>query len=261
MTSSEPFEGLEAGYAQLRPDYPHPVLSALAEHAERALPHAERAVALDVGAGTGISTRALARALGPRFLCVAVEPGEGMRAQAKADHDPTLPVRHVGAAAERLPFRHHSCTLVMAAQALHWFDRPVFYDEARRVLAARGLIAVLQNNRELEASSFMEAYETFLEENSPGYHRDYRAFDMEAELAAAGFAPVQPVTHRWERTMTHMEFTAMTLTSTRMQGAVRRMGEPVTIRAVLGILETYAPGGRVTVPYRTELFVGINSTP
>jgi hypothetical protein len=44
--------------------------------------------------------------------------------------------------AERSAIASDSASLVTVAQALHWFDHPAFYAEARRVLVARGVLAV-----------------------------------------------------------------------------------------------------------------------
>jgi SAM-dependent methyltransferase len=46
------------------------------------------------------------------------------------------------APAERSGLDDASVDLVTAAQAVHWFDRPLFWAEARRVLRPRGVIAV-----------------------------------------------------------------------------------------------------------------------
>ena len=44
--------------------------------------------------------------------------------------------------AEEAPLADGSVSLVAAAQALHWFDRARFWEEARRVLVPGGVIAV-----------------------------------------------------------------------------------------------------------------------
>lgn len=45
-------------------------------------------------------------------------------------------------AGERTTLPDHSVDLVTVAQAIHWFDRPKFYDEVKRVLRPGGLLAV-----------------------------------------------------------------------------------------------------------------------
>jgi SAM-dependent methyltransferase len=51
-------------------------------------------------------------------------------------------VRYRVAPAEASGLEQASVDLVTAAQALHWFDRPRFWAEARRVLRPRGVVAV-----------------------------------------------------------------------------------------------------------------------
>lgn len=46
------------------------------------------------------------------------------------------------AGGERVSLPDHSVDLVTVAQAIHWFDRPKFYDEVKRVLRPGGLLAV-----------------------------------------------------------------------------------------------------------------------
>jgi len=50
-------------------------------------------------------------------------------------------VRFAVAPAERSGLPDASADLVTVAQALHWFDLPIFYGEVRRVLAPRGVFA------------------------------------------------------------------------------------------------------------------------
>src|SRR5678816_3615551 len=44
--------------------------------------------------------------------------------------------------AEHSALARWSASVVTVAQALHWFDQPAFYAEVRRVLVARGVVAV-----------------------------------------------------------------------------------------------------------------------
>jgi SAM-dependent methyltransferase len=71
---------------------------------------------------------------------VATDASDAQIAQAT----PHPRVTYRVAAAEASGLDDHSVDLVTAAQAVHWFDRPRFWAEARRVLrpAGRGVIAV-----------------------------------------------------------------------------------------------------------------------
>lgn len=94
---------------------------------------------LDLGAGTGKLTRVLAR----RYRDVtAVEPLANMRAILERVV-PGVTV-HPGSA-ERIPLDDGSVDGVFAAQAFHWFDKPIALAEISRVLRPRGVFAIVWN--------------------------------------------------------------------------------------------------------------------
>jgi len=51
-------------------------------------------------------------------------------------------IRYAIGAAEKTTFPDHQFDLITVAQALHWFDREVFYTEVRRVCRPGGILAV-----------------------------------------------------------------------------------------------------------------------
>jgi SAM-dependent methyltransferase len=120
------FSNVAGAYAVYRPTYPGALFDWLAAVAPG------RDLAWDCGAGSGQATRDLVR----RFRRVVAT--DASRAQ--------LGVGVAGACtwaatAERSAIRSRRVDLVTAAQALHWFDLPVFYEEARRVLRRDGVVA------------------------------------------------------------------------------------------------------------------------
>lgn len=96
-------------------------------------PHA---TILDVGAGTGKYSRALADR---DFSMIALEPSEVMQAQGLLHQG----VRWIQAGAERIPLPDHSVDGVIAVLAVHHFeDRPAAFREMARV-AGDGPIVLL----------------------------------------------------------------------------------------------------------------------
>ena len=115
-------------YADFRPQYPPQLFDYLAESAGRS-------VAWDCAAGTGQATVDLAR----RFdRVIATDASPEQIAAAK----PTSNVEYRVATAEQSGLPDSCADLVTVAQALHWFDLPRFYAEARRVLRPGGVLAV-----------------------------------------------------------------------------------------------------------------------
>jgi SAM-dependent methyltransferase len=236
---TQAFAGLAELYSQYRPAYPETLWNVLRDliAVEAAAAAGSPVTVIDVGAGTGISTRPLRQHLGSIPRIVGVEPGADMRRQARADTPPALDIEYVDGCAEALPFADSQVHAVLAAQAAQWFDRRAFYAEARRVLHAGGIVVLLENNRSWQRSGLLAAYETFLEAASPGYRRDYRAHDYCVELdATGGFNVGAPVVVDWARRLPLDAFVGMTLSSTKMQGAVRALGiATATAAAALGI--------------------------
>ena len=94
---------------------------------------------VDLGAGTGILTGALAR-LGADV--VAVEPDQAMLAELRRQ----LPgVRAVEGSAEALPMPDQSADAVLCGQAMHWFDLDRALPEIARVLMPGGVLAGMWN--------------------------------------------------------------------------------------------------------------------
>ena len=125
------FDSVADEYEQTRPTYPAALLDALPLDAEAAV--------LDLGAGTGKLTRVLAE----RYRDVtAVEPLANMRAMLER----VVPgVTALPGSAERIPLDDASVDGVFAAQAFHWFDKPVALPEIARVLRPGGVFAIVWN--------------------------------------------------------------------------------------------------------------------
>ena len=92
-------------------------------------------VAWDCGTGSGQAATALAEHFA---LVVATDPSTAQLAHAA----PHARVRYAAMTAERSALASGAASVITVAQALHWFDRPAFFAEARRVLAPHGVIAV-----------------------------------------------------------------------------------------------------------------------
>jgi SAM-dependent methyltransferase len=160
--------------------------------------------------------------------------------------------------AERLPFGHATLRAVVAAQSAHWFDRPRFYAECRRTLEPGGLVALLYNNRDWQGHPLLEAYEAYLEANSPGYARGYRAFPFAQEFGEAGFDVPDPIRVSWRRSMTREQFVGMGLSSTKTDAVVQLRGRAAVERDLEALVEAYAGAGpTLEIPYVSEAILAV----
>lgn len=245
---TQAFTGLTDDYRAHRPGYPSEALDVLRGHVLDGV--ADPRLLIDVGSGTGISTRALRAVFGPGPRVVGAEPGHDMRATAAAEGGG---VEYVDARAEEIPFPDASTTLVLTAQAVHWFDRPAFFAEAVRLLESGGALAVLSNDRDL-SSAFVDEHERLLERYSPGYDRHYRSYDLVGELSATeGLSGVVGHTFDWTRELTPEGYLGMAMSSSRMAAAAREVGEERLSVELRAIADRHFPDGRILVPYTTRL--------
>lgn len=133
-TMSNPFDTDEMarGYACFRP----PVHLHVIGRIRKRLGGCVFPLAVDIGCGAGRSTAALQPLA---VQTVGLDPAVGMvRGAAR-----TVPSAwFLAAAAEHLPLRSGSAGLLCAAGSLNWADLDRFFPEARRVLAADGLLIV-----------------------------------------------------------------------------------------------------------------------
>ena len=138
MNPLERFSDRAQVYARCRPTYPEQALDA-------ALAGAPPGVAADVGAGTGISARLLARR---GRQVIAIEPNLAMREEGMRVPDPMI--RWLDGTGERTGLDSASVALVLCAQAFHWLRADEALAEFRRILIPGGRAAIAWNIHDLK---------------------------------------------------------------------------------------------------------------
>lgn len=139
---------------------------------------------VEVGAGTGKFTRLLRERLSD---VVAVEPVSGMRARFR-ELLPDCPL-HEGTA-ETLPFADSSVTMIVAAQAFHWFDGPRALSEFVRVLRPGGVLVLVWNVRD-ESVPWVREMSRIIEPHEGSTPRFRTGAWREAFAGARGLGPLR----------------------------------------------------------------------
>jgi len=135
------FSKQSADYAKYRPHYPKELFESVVSWS----PSRERA--WDCATGNGQAAVDLAGYFDEVF---ATDVSEAQIHNALAHPK----VRYSVAPAEKTALESRSLDLVTVAQAIHWFDHGPFYEEVRRVLKPKGILALwcYGHNRKVEAS-------------------------------------------------------------------------------------------------------------
>ncbi|MGN6637886.1 MAG: class I SAM-dependent methyltransferase [Mucilaginibacter sp.] len=158
------FTNRVTNYVKYRPGYP----KAVVDHLAKCVHLTTGTVIADVGSGTGIFSKLL---LERDFTVFAVEPNEAMRSEAEQQlkHFPGFHSVEGTADATGLPAK--SVDLIACAQAFHWFNTSEAKVEFKRILKPGGNVALIWNNRDIEADDFAVAYELLLKQQSGDYER------------------------------------------------------------------------------------------
>lgn len=184
MDSKERFTSRVENYVKYRPGYPAAILDVL--KAECGL--TPGAFIADVGSGTGLLARVFLD-LGCHVF--GIEPNAEMRAAGEhllAEYR-LFDSRDGSAEATGLPTA--SVHFVTAGQAFHWFDPPRAQEEFRRILKPEGWVALIWNERRLEATPFMRGYEALLQTYATDYQEtNHRTVEEDEKTIPAFFGGV-----------------------------------------------------------------------
>jgi SAM-dependent methyltransferase len=254
-------------YDRIRPSYPTAAVRWILEPAARAEPRDggpavrdrsnclgptanDRLRVLDLGAGTGILTRAVG-ALGHEV--VPVEPDPAMRARLVAATGGITPL---AGTAERIPLPDASVDAVVVGQAYHWFDPDRAHPEIARVLRPGGVFGPLWNDRDENISWLAElsviADNTAGRQGSP--HPDRLAL-------VPWFAPAEQATFR--HSATHSADSLIDLVMSRSYYLTAPADRQVRIIAAVRELASRHPElaglAEFELPYVTTAYRAIRS--
>ena len=234
------FDTVAADYDAFRPDYPAQLFDALESGMGQPLLWSD---VCDVGAGTGIASRALA---GRGATVTAVDPGEGViRVLRSRSTSRVLPVVGDGNA---LPLADGRFDLVSYAQSFHWTDPELAIGEAFRVLKPAGVLATWWNRHDLSVQWFARHQERLFAACGWAGHEDE---SWVADLLAGPRwqRRVATVDIPWRRRMSLADFGRNIATKSYVFALGDRAAEVVA--AELAELEREHPDGFVEEPFST----------
>lgn len=232
------FGSVAADYDRFRPGPP-------ADAVRWLVPAGARTV-VDLGAGTGLLSRAL-QAVVPRV--VAVEPDERMRA-VLADRSPG--VRVVEGRGESIPLPDASADGVFVSSAWHWMDPERTVPEIARVLVDGGRFGVLWTSRDREVGWVRELERT--REGGAGDAGERAGWPGRRELTLPRdgvFGAIETASFRFSLTMTLDRFVEMLGTYSGVITASQDDRAAVLDRARATLRERFGDQDEIEVPMRS----------
>ncbi|HTH83720.1 MAG TPA: class I SAM-dependent methyltransferase [Mucilaginibacter sp.] len=236
-------------YIKYRPSYPDEAIDFLAHEAKLSA----NSVIADVGSGTGIFTQLL---LAKGYTVYAVEPNQPMREAADKQLKNDTNFHSVNGTAEESTLPDYSIDLVVCAQAFHWFDQLQTKAEFKRILKPKGLVALIWNNRQIDADEFAVSYELLLQQQGSDYkevnHRnitdvDFNNFFKDGKYQLVKFNNVQ---------VFDMDGLAGRAFSSSYIPAKHTEAGAVFLQSLQELFYLYQVNGTVNFQYQTEIYLG-----
>jgi SAM-dependent methyltransferase len=248
MRSVERFSTRVENYVRYRPGYPPEIIELLRN--ECGLTQAS--VVADIGSGTGKLSELF---LENRNLVFGVEPNSAMRAAGETLLGSYESFRSVDGAAEATTLLPNSVDFMVAGQAFHWFDPIAAKIECDRILKPAGWAVLIWNERQVDTTPFLRAYEQLLLSLSTDYPV-VRHENAEAAISTF-FAPVIPK-HKEIPNLQEFDLEGLEgrlFSSSYTPEAGDPGFEPMRER-LREIFSSYQQGGIVRFEYVTRVFYG-----
>ncbi len=213
-------------------------------------------VAVDVGAGTGLLTRALARKVS---RVVAVEPDERMAAvlRTRAAAAGLSGIEVAQGRGEAIPLPDASADGVFVSSAWHWMDPQRAPGEIARVLRDGGRLGVIWTSRDRDAGWVREA-DAFrragLAAGPDGHGEEPARRRREVMLPGDLFGPVEAASFAFTRRMAVDDVIGMLATYSGAITATPQQREAGLAHA-RDMLQRHFPGAaEIDVPMRSQCF-------
>jgi SAM-dependent methyltransferase len=176
-----------------------------------------------------------------------------MRAKATAALGASPAFWAIAGTAENTGLPAASVDLVVCAQAFHWFRLPEASVEFRRILKPGGVIAVMWNLRQRQASAFVEGIESLLYEYCPTYAEHVFKDTEEAVVNVQKLsADVRGRIFEWADPLDREALLGRMLSASYvpMEGDANR----AVLEGLNQLFDEHQHEGRVAMVYQTKLF-------
>lgn len=247
-SSTERFTSRVETYAKYRPTYPAAVVDLL--RSECGL--TADAIVADVGSGTGILSELI---LKNGNEVIGVEPNQAMRLAAEHLLSSHTTFRSVAGSAEASRLPSASVDLITAGQAFHWFDAVAARREFARILKPMGYVALIWNDRQLDSTEFLRAYEALLRQYGTDYAKvqEFNPRNVVTEFFAPAGSTLKQFPNRQE--FDYEGFKGRVLSASYTPEPGNPNFEPM-LSALRKLFDIHQVDGKVAFEYDTKVFYG-----
>lgn len=244
----ERFTNRVENYVKYRPSYPSEILRFFSDN----LGLTTNSIVADIGSGTGISAKIF---LENGNIVYGVEPNAAMRGAAENFLAEFWNFKSIEGTSENTTLPDKSVDFVIAAQAFHWFDAEKARKEFDRILKLNGYVALIWNERKLDANDFLRDYENFLLEFEVDYRR-VRHENISAE-DLKGYFPngLKTVVFQNSQDFDFAGLRGRTLSSSYMPNATDKKF-PAMEEKLKQLFTKHAESGKISLQYDTRIYYG-----
>jgi SAM-dependent methyltransferase len=247
--STRRFSSRVDNYVKYRPSYPPEVVALLA--AECAL--TPSSLIADIGAGTGLLAELF---LNSGYRVLGVEPNREMREAGERLLAGYPSYTSVDGTAETTTLADRSVDLITAGQAFHWFDQQKSQAEFGRILRPGGWVALVWNERRIDSTPFLAAYELLLRSYAGDYEKlNHRQVDQQklAEFFKPGSFNVRSFENRQ---IFDFEGVKGRLLSSSYTPEPGQPGHQQMLDELAAIVRAHSVDGTVAFEYDTNVYYG-----
>ena len=252
VNPTERFSNRVENYLKYRPGYPPAIIELLA--AECQLTPAS--VIADIGSGTGLLAQLFLANGNPVF---GIEPNQEMRSAAEALLKAYPNFTSVAATAEATTLPDRSVDFVTAGQSFHWFKTEQAYAEFVRILKAGGWVMLVWNERQLDTTPFLRAYEQLLQHYATDYE-NVRHENVGDDKLKRFFG--ETLREKIFANSQNFDFEGVKgrLLSSSYAPLAGQPNHEAMLDELKAIFEAYQVGGRIEFKYSTHLYYGRPAT-
>jgi ubiquinone/menaquinone biosynthesis C-methylase UbiE len=236
-------------YVKYRPHYSPEVIQALQQACGLRPQH----LIADVGCGTGMLAKIF---LDNGNRVIGVEPNREMRL-AGEDYLAAYPTfSMVDGSAEATTLPDASIDFVVAGQAFHWFRPGDTRIEFARILKPGGWAVLVWNDRNVDSTPFLRAYEDFVRRHSTDYEQVTHKYLASYAALEHFFAPnqMQLIQQHNQQVLDFDGLRGRLLSSSYIPKTGERYG--AMSRELPQLFSSHAADGHVVLQYDTKIYFG-----